>query len=406
MLRTVCFRLRFIGVSCFMLFILLDARAQYQVSFENAEWRSNVRPLRVGDRVPEDFWTRQHLFYVDGDTVRKPLNGYKDKILLFDFWATWCGSCIINIPVVDSLFSDVPSGKILYVTSDNYETVREFRERDIVARHVDMDIILEDKILKDYFRHDYIPHYVIVGEGGQVRAQVNEVEMDRGLISAVKDNPHLIIENEHTTEGKTQPLFLADRYGKSTDYMYSFFRMGFDPTYGGANIKRRNDNGIYSITLANTSLKTLVTEIAKLYADSFRLEFTPSFVEGMEHIGKQDFSYEFAVPEGEEGAFFDRLIDDVSRYITIRIDPRTRKQEVLTISSRTIMDKGARTKLARDIGEKLENAWTVIDYTDSYSKENLLVEGNDINSIREFLAKKGYLLEKKTISLPYIVVGK
>src|SRR5699024_12782984 len=40
-----------------------------------------ISPLSVGEKVPAEFWTREHLFYIDGDTVRKNLEEYKGKLL-------------------------------------------------------------------------------------------------------------------------------------------------------------------------------------------------------------------------------------------------------------------------------------------------------------------------------------
>src|SRR5690606_32680986 len=69
-------RILCLGFLCFMLFNLSDAWAQSAES-RTAEGQTEIKPLKVGEKVPEEFWTREHLFYTNGDTVRKTLQEYR-----------------------------------------------------------------------------------------------------------------------------------------------------------------------------------------------------------------------------------------------------------------------------------------------------------------------------------------
>jgi len=57
---------------------------------------SDIIPLKIGHRVPEEFWTKEHLFYINGDTVRKTLHEYKGKLLILDFWMIGCSKCFLH----------------------------------------------------------------------------------------------------------------------------------------------------------------------------------------------------------------------------------------------------------------------------------------------------------------------
>jgi len=67
------------------------------------ELKSELKPLKVGDKLPETFWQQEHTLYDNGQTTKQTLAPYKRKLLILDFWATWCGSCIKKFALSDSL---------------------------------------------------------------------------------------------------------------------------------------------------------------------------------------------------------------------------------------------------------------------------------------------------------------
>src|SRR5690606_27713179 len=87
-------RILYLGFLCFMLFNLSTAQAQSPENGEAADGQATVEPLLVGQKVPEEFWIKEHLFYVDGDTIRRNLEEYRGKLLVLDFWASWCAICL------------------------------------------------------------------------------------------------------------------------------------------------------------------------------------------------------------------------------------------------------------------------------------------------------------------------
>ena len=91
-----------------------------------ADLIASIEHATVGSALPE--WTGRRL-----DGTEEPLSAYRGRVLLIDFWATWCVPCIDALPELRQMVAGLPADRfaLLAVSVDEeLETVTEFMERE------------------------------------------------------------------------------------------------------------------------------------------------------------------------------------------------------------------------------------------------------------------------------------
>jgi len=126
---------------------------------------------------------------LDGATVN--LSDYKGKILILDFWATWCGPCKISFPGMKNLqeFYRGDDVKLLFVNTferfktndENIAAVREFLTKNNYPFHVLLDNQMDNKVASDY-KVSGIPTKVIIDKNGNIRYKIVGAETNEGKL--------------------------------------------------------------------------------------------------------------------------------------------------------------------------------------------------------------------------------
>jgi peroxiredoxin len=120
---------------------------------------------------------------VKGSTVS--LASYKGKVVLLDFWATWCRPCRIEMPRVEALHKEFKA-KGLVVFGVNFAedpaTVKGF----LAQNPYTMPILLDTKgEAGQLYEADAIPTLVVIGKDGKISAYFRGVREESVLREAL-----------------------------------------------------------------------------------------------------------------------------------------------------------------------------------------------------------------------------
>ena len=86
---------------------------------------------------------------------------FANKSILFDFWATWCGPCLMDLPYSQQLHEQIPEAPIEFVYlctakgSDMEKWKRKISELGLSGTHIFVDAQLESKLMDLFFRFGF-----------------------------------------------------------------------------------------------------------------------------------------------------------------------------------------------------------------------------------------------------------
>lgn len=106
--------------------------------------QERMNPYDVSDDLLEKERAVWNSSFIDTDGNEVRLSDYSGKVVMIDFWETWCGPCLQVFPAMDSLKSNYPDDFVILAVnlqgSDSPEDVQEFMD----SKDYDFEYLLDN----------------------------------------------------------------------------------------------------------------------------------------------------------------------------------------------------------------------------------------------------------------------
>lgn len=298
----------------------------FQAYGQSPDTRKTLKP---GDKMP-DMQLSGIINYKAGgmSAAEIRMSGLSDKLLILDFWGTYCTPCLHLLPKYDSLQHRF-AGKVrfLLVTREKSKTVEAFFRRNTFS----LPSVAGDYLLSALFPHNSIPYEVWI-KNGTVIAMTYGEDVNAGTISKALEG-HTDAISQRTDDFSLDPLepLLANGNGKGQVVFQSIitpYLPGVNSTAGF----RKTPEKIIAVALNHSPLALyqqayIRTDPMYDLANRCAVELPDSLKAVIDQGGGPDFhawvkkygfSYQLTLPPDYSGDITGIMVTDLNRFFGTR----------------------------------------------------------------------------------------
>lgn len=282
-----------------------------------------IKPLTIGEKIPDVEFHNM----INYKTTSARLSDFRGKPVIFDFFATWCGSCIEGLPKLDSLqrlFKD--SIQIFVVDDEPVGKVAAFLKRNPIGRKSLLPFITKDSLLSELFPHRLIPHEVWIDRNSRVAAiTLPEYVLAKNIHSLIIGSTiHLPLKKDFIQFSLYMPLLDNDNGGTINNIMFRSTFSGYLEGIGGKEAVLKD-----SIHIKILEINVPVVALYNMAADSFgnrlilKVKDTGRYIYNGLHPfsiwGLQNcYCYELMAPANLSfGTLHKIMLDDLNHYLNL-----------------------------------------------------------------------------------------
>ncbi|WP_286770076.1 TlpA disulfide reductase family protein [Sphingobacterium sp. 40-24] len=327
--RLVMFGRHFL-VLCFVLFSVGGARSQSRTEFGTVN-KQNITAPNIGDPIPNELWGIPLQVVNDPEGKKSStLSDYKGKLIILDFWSTWCVPCIRNFPKLHDLQNEFGDKiKVLAVTPENTDKITKFFTTGVGKEHTYVHSVIADSVLSRYFPHMGVPHIVWISPDGRVLNTTQADQVSQANIEAVLNDRKTNMVAKIDID-RNRPLFLSEHFSDNLQLnSYSIFAKGYYPGLpSGNNFKKTKDGKVYGRQMTNATMMSIYNPILYELFSKNGEQFNskriitevaePALLHLIKKDGKSDksnfYNYELIIPEEKADSLYYYMLADLNRY--------------------------------------------------------------------------------------------
>lgn len=167
--------------------------------------------VQIGSSVPDESLNNSF-----GQKKDPSISALKGKVIILDFWATWCSPCVAAFPK-NELLQQKFFGQIQFINVgyESKQTIDKLYSSIYENKKTGLVWVTDDKRFVKMFPHTYLPHYVWIDQNGMYRAategsaltEENIKNAISGDFSKLKQKTDKGIEPDKKVTTKSHTLF-------------------------------------------------------------------------------------------------------------------------------------------------------------------------------------------------------
>ncbi len=393
--------------------------------------------LKIGETLPESFWTTP-LQVVNHPEKTITLDKDRGKLILLDFWNTWCSGCLLGFPKMEALQKEFGDRmKILAATSQDRATLEKFFATKNGQRFKNIVSVTGEPRLKQYFPHEGVPFIVWLKDGKLLNTTDGD-QVTKEAIAAVMTGKNDVLQTviHHKGEG---PLMISDNLQLERDFLlsgYTFFGRGRLRAMGFGTNFHRNGNEVYGRQFYNLRLVEIYSAIADEIFRNQSQVFKPNRMiselqDDALFINKDKnhqyiYTYDFILPQNRALNLYPAMLQTLNFYAPVTGTIEKRMQSCLVLSKagkteRLLATGGPLEFNLRPAGGFIKNAnmydfvnfinglpdmqLPILDETGIIGKVSLqLGDISTLPSLKKELAKHGLQLTEATKEIDMLIM--
>ena len=337
-----------VTLSCVAVVSMFSLSAQTPRKDSGVDGLSEIKALNIGDKIPQSLWDTP-LEVVNHPIGQKTikLSEYRNKkLIILDFWATWCASCVESLGKIQhKLKYDQSKIAFIPVTFQSEAVISKFQQGNNIAHQWQFPLVVGDKRLKQLFPHETISHFVWIDADGTIKAftsseYITDTQLQKGLSN---DFAQVKMKIDRIAFDPKQPLLvsgLADLKARYTGFCELL--AGVAPTSGMQNL---DTLGLKRRYFVNTTLRTLcmdaMSDIQGIQLAKKKIVyevidrnryFNKDQVNADVYNQQYGLCYEAVLPaEATKAAFRETLKNDLWQHFMIRLTIEERPVPVIAL---------------------------------------------------------------------------
>ena len=214
--------------------------------------QANAKPLKPGDKIPDI----AIMNLMNASQTAVTLQSLKGKVIVLDFWATWCVPCVKAFPKLEAMQKQFGREvQVIAVSNESPDRIGRF----IKNRPLDLWFASDTataSLLKQSFPHISLPHVVVIDKEGVVRAITSGDELTAEVIKQVINGitPNVSFKDETVAAGEVFETVIEGR----EHFILKGFQQGTKPS--------KNINSS-SVTYVNT-------HFSRIYLDAWQMNYS------------------------------------------------------------------------------------------------------------------------------------